>query len=96
MESAKNGHSCGQDSLGNCYEDGIGTNKDKRKAFEWYEISARGGNKSAQYNLGRCYQYGIGTEKNNQEAIKWYKKTHVGRLEKLGLITCHYIMDLVA
>ena len=49
-----------QNSLGLCYENGTGTEKDLEKAFYWYQKAAENGNKVAQYNLAICYENGEG------------------------------------
>ncbi|GBC02781.1 hypothetical protein RclHR1_04810012 [Rhizophagus clarus] len=60
----------GQYNLGHCYENGIGTDKDKEKAFEWYTKSVSAGNAIGQYNLGRCYENGTGIVKNIKKAFE--------------------------
>ena len=54
---------------------GIGTDKNETKAFEWYLKSAENGNAIAQNNLGDCYKNGIGTDKNETKAFEWYLKS---------------------
>ena len=63
-----------QNNLGICYEKGLGTGKDYKKAFEWYFKSANNGSGEGQNNLGECYRYGIGTEINIEGAVTWYKR----------------------
>ncbi|RHZ51583.1 hypothetical protein Glove_476g42 [Diversispora epigaea] len=58
---AEAGNHMGQNNLGNCYRDGIGTTKDEEKAFQWYLKSAEGEYNGGQCNLGYCYENGIGT-----------------------------------
>jgi TPR repeat protein len=53
-ESANNGSAKDQYRL--CE---IGTDKDIKKAFEWYSISAHNGCAKSQTSLGECYYYGI-------------------------------------
>ncbi|KAF0561985.1 kinase-like protein [Gigaspora margarita] len=43
-----------------CYENGIGVEKDIKKAFEYYQQSAEIGHIDGIYNVGRCYENGIG------------------------------------
>ncbi|RHZ45804.1 hypothetical protein Glove_648g10 [Diversispora epigaea] len=47
VKSAEGGNrvnNVGQDSLGNCYQDGIESTKDEEKAFQWYLKSVEGVN----------------------------------------------------
>ena len=60
--------------MGVCYDNGEGVEKDKRKAFGWYERAAEQGLAEAQYNLGVCYEYGRGVEKDENKAFEWYEK----------------------
>ena len=61
-------------NLGVLYENGRGTDKDVKKAFECYKKSAEKDNDVACGNLARCYEKGIGCNKNLEQAIVWYKK----------------------
>ncbi|EXX66637.1 hypothetical protein RirG_121900 [Rhizophagus irregularis DAOM 197198w] len=47
-----------QFELGYCYEFGIGTEVDKTKAFELYNIAAKRGHIIAQYNFELLYESG--------------------------------------
>src|SRR6266480_4565783 len=60
--------------LGMKYQLGLGVNKDKIKAFEYYKMSAEKEYLIAQYQLGFCYNNGIGTEVNKEKAFEFYKK----------------------
>ncbi|RIA91681.1 kinase-like domain-containing protein [Glomus cerebriforme] len=65
--------------LGYLYEQGIGTPKNKIKAFEWYMKSAEGGNACGQCNIGLCYDKGSsGITQNKYEAFNWYLKAANG------------------
>src|SRR5437868_6109044 len=87
LKSAEDGDSNGQNNLGFCYLNGIGTARDENKAFEWYLKLAEGGNSNEQDNLGFCYKNGIGTDKDKKKAFKWYLKSAEGgiRMDKLIL-----------
>eukprot|EP00825_Cyclidium_porcatum_P004770 TRINITY_DN1225_c0_g1_i6.p2 TRINITY_DN1225_c0_g1~~TRINITY_DN1225_c0_g1_i6.p2 ORF type:complete len:127 (-),score=25.25 TRINITY_DN1225_c0_g1_i6:201-581(-) len=63
----------GQNSLGDCYENGQGVEKDLIKAVKYYQMSADQGNVKGQNNLGRYYENGQGVEKNYQLAVKYYQ-----------------------
>ncbi|UZO01302.1 uncharacterized protein OCT59_012403 [Rhizophagus irregularis] len=58
-----------QFKLGYYYNEGIGTEINKSKAFELYSIAAEKGIK-AQYNLAILYQYGEGINKDEKKAFE--------------------------
>lgn len=58
-----------QNALGCFYKEGIGTKKDEKKSFEWFQKSANQGFKNAIYNLSTCFINGIGTEINYPKAV---------------------------
>src|SRR5436309_302090 len=60
--------------LATYYENGVGTEKDLKKAFYWYQKAAENGNEGAMHNLAVCYSNGKGTEKNLEKAFGWYQK----------------------
>ena len=64
-----------QNYLGYCYQNGIGTLQDHKKAFAWYLRSSNKGYALSQCNLGCCYENGIGTERNEEKAFEWYLKS---------------------
>ena len=58
-------------ALGTCYEKGLGTAKDERLAFKWYELAVKNGaGACAEYNLARCYRKGIGVRIDEKKAKK--------------------------
>ncbi|RHZ78315.1 hypothetical protein Glove_166g17 [Diversispora epigaea] len=67
-----------QFKIGYCFQYGIGTAKNEKRAFRWYLKSAEGGNSYGQMLLGNCYQYGIGTVKDEEKAFRWYLKSAEG------------------
>lgn len=58
--------------LGWYYEDGIGVEKDEKKAFELYKCAYEDGNPDSAFSLGRMYYLGRGTEENDAEAFKLF------------------------
>ncbi|GES88019.1 kinase-like domain-containing protein [Rhizophagus clarus] len=72
-------------SLGYCYENGIGTDIDKKKAFELCQkaadlgnshgIATDLGNAAGINSLGYCYENGIGTDIDKKKAFELYQKT---------------------
>ena len=67
----------------------VGINGNKEKAFLYYEKAAKQGNKEAEFWVGRCYDRGDGVQKNRREAVKWYQKAaekgHPKALNNLGM-----------
>lgn len=68
------GYGGAANAIGNCYHNGIGTEKDDDKAYEYYKKGADLGFVSPTANVGYCYEFGRGVEQNFNEAIKYYKK----------------------
>ena len=58
---------------GKAFEEGIGTEPDRRQAFEWYSFAAKHGVWEGLFALGRCYAEGIGTEIDPQEAFRYWR-----------------------
>ena len=60
--------------LGDCYQHGIGTDKDESQSFKYYKLAADQNHAAcAQNNLGYSYKHGKGTEKDESQAFKYYK-----------------------
>lgn len=57
--------------LGYCYEMGIGTAADYRKAFDNYLKGAKTGNLEAIKKVCYCYTYGIGVGTDEEKASAW-------------------------
>src|SRR5436190_347264 len=53
---------------------GIGTNIDKKNAFELYKKAVDLGHLDGMNNLGCCYDGGIGTDVNKQKAFELFQK----------------------
>jgi TPR repeat protein len=71
---AEQGHVVAQISLGFCYRNGLGVEKDEKRAVSWYQKAAEQGHPVAQYNLGFCYENGQGVRKDEKAAVAWYRK----------------------
>ena len=65
--------------LGECYENGYGTEKNLEKAFEYYSIAAEDDEPYFIIKLAECYKNGIGTPVDEKKALELYKKA-----EKIG------------
>jgi Leucine-rich repeat (LRR) protein len=63
-----------QCSLGWCYQNGRGVEKDEACAAELYAKAAERGNAEAQSRLGDCYARGRGVEKDGAEAVTWMRR----------------------
>lgn len=55
LQAADLGYAPAQNSLGDCYYNGVGVEKNIERAFEWYRKAAEQGLSEAQYNLARCF-----------------------------------------
>ncbi|POG69185.1 kinase-like domain-containing protein [Rhizophagus irregularis DAOM 181602=DAOM 197198] len=60
--------------LGECNLYGIGTDIDRKKAFESYQKAADLGNSFGIICLGYCYRNGTGTDIDNKKAFELYQK----------------------
>lgn len=77
-------------NLGHCYSDGIGTDKDDKKAVECYRIAAENGSAQGQYDLAVCYRNGEGVKQDFAKAVELYEKAiaqgHSNAMSNLGLL----------
>jgi ParB-like chromosome segregation protein Spo0J len=71
---AKRGDAMAQFSVAIAYEDGVGTKKDLKQAFDWYSKAATQGHEGAQYKVGTFYDKGLVVKKDMKVAMDWYKK----------------------
>ena len=69
---AEKGDSESQNQVGWMYDQGIGFQKDTKRAVKWYLKSANQGFWQAKINLGVMYELGRGVDQNFEEARKWY------------------------
>ena len=59
--------------LAKCYAYGFGTEKDRPRAYFWFERAAEGGDAEAYLPLGLCYSRGFGTAFSFKCAVKYLK-----------------------
>ena len=71
---AKRGDAGAQFSVAIAYEDGLGTGKDVKQAFNWYSKAAKQGHAGAQYKMGTFYEQGRVVKKDTKAAMEWYKQ----------------------
>jgi len=60
--------------LGDCYENGIGIEKNLEKAFEYYSIAAKAEEPYFIIKLAECYKNGIGTPVDEKRALELNEK----------------------
>ncbi|RHZ85380.1 hypothetical protein Glove_66g47 [Diversispora epigaea] len=76
-------------SLANMYSDGLGVEKDTKKAFQIYYKFAAKGSLIALGAIAYCYDEGHGVEKNEEKAFELYlksaKKGSIGSQYNVGL-----------
>lgn len=60
--------------LAQCYEYGIGTDKDEQNAFLMYRRASERGFAPAMNELARCYNTGVGVQQNETKAQEWEKR----------------------
>ncbi|MCL2149104.1 MAG: sel1 repeat family protein [Methanomassiliicoccaceae archaeon] len=72
-KGAEAGLSDGQLFLGIAYRDGVGVDRDYKRAAELFRESARQGNAEARNSLAHIYQEGLGVDKDPVKAFKLYK-----------------------
>lgn len=72
--AANSNHNEGQWELGNCYERGIGVNKNMDLAITNIKKAANGRSLRAMLDLGTRYEYGNLVEKDCNQAVYWYDK----------------------
>lgn len=73
-ESAEAGHPFSCFSLGRCYENGTGVEKDLEKAYEWYRKAATGGDVNAWLALGKMFDTGTYVDRDPKEAAMWLER----------------------
>ena len=72
--SASMGHQKAQFSLARCYEEGIGTRKNRHGAFVLYKKAAELGERESLLKLGICYAHGFGTRLDYKKATEYLQK----------------------
>lgn len=71
---AEKGYPLAECQIGYFYYDGIGVEKDLRKALYWTRRAAEHGDRDGQFNLAWFYEEGIGIDQNLEQAKYWYRQ----------------------
>ncbi len=73
---------------------GLGTPKDAKKAFPWYEKAAAKGISEAMFNLAVAFDQGLGTDPDAQAASEWYlKAANSGQVDAMVNIAQLYLTN---
>ncbi len=80
--SASMGYTPASVALGFCYEEGLGVQQDRRRAFLWYERAAKEKDAMAEYRVGRCYLHGIGVNRNFKAAHAYLRRAASAGIEE--------------
>ncbi len=59
-------------TLGKLYQEGVGVEKDERRAAELFLSASIKGFAKAQYNLGKVFRDGAGMTKNDELSLFWF------------------------
>ena len=73
LKAANQGFMDAENSVGYCYENGLGVERNLDLAVYWYQKAASEGLTLAQANLGRLYYNGLGVMKDHSEAMRWFR-----------------------
>jgi TPR repeat protein len=70
LAAAKNGNGLAYDTLGNFYDRGVGTKRDRDAALHWYKRAYRRGSFIAPNNIGVIYR----DRKDLKRALAWFRR----------------------
>ncbi len=71
---AQSGYPLAECQIGYFYLEGLGVQKDDKKAFYWSKRAAEHGDRDGQYNLACFFEEGIGIDTDIEQAKYWYAK----------------------
>ncbi|CDS08728.1 hypothetical protein LRAMOSA10089 [Lichtheimia ramosa] len=75
VQATKHHHADASFRAAKCYEDGLGTRKDRSKAVQFYRKAATLSHPGAMYRLGVAQVYGeLSISKNARDGVKWLKR----------------------
>eukprot|EP00002_Diphylleia_rotans_P027416 TRINITY_DN5499_c0_g1_i1.p1 TRINITY_DN5499_c0_g1~~TRINITY_DN5499_c0_g1_i1.p1 ORF type:complete len:1509 (+),score=288.75 TRINITY_DN5499_c0_g1_i1:48-4574(+) len=72
-EAAKKGHPVAENTLGYCFENGVGSVRNASEAYEWYLRAAQKGNPAAAYNVSRLLIAGVGVKRDRLLGVAWLR-----------------------
>jgi uncharacterized caspase-like protein len=75
LEAAEAGDPEAQNSVGEIYERGLGTEPNYEAAVLWYQKAATQGYSRAQFNLGTLYEQGLGVPADKLQALNLYRQS---------------------
>jgi len=76
--AAKDGNVQAMAALGLLYNEGLGVERDARRAFEWFEKAAEAGHVPSQGQLAGMYSTGQGTPKHDAKSLFWARRAAEG------------------
>lgn len=88
--AAKNNHIQAINNLAICYQQGIGVEKDMKKAFSLYSLAVSKGDAMAEFNVGQAYYFGLGVERNLSKALEC-----VERAADAGCVNAYYMLGQI-
>lgn len=88
--AVKNNHIEAINNLAICYQQGIGAEKDLKRAFSLYSLAVSKGDAMAEFNVGQAYYFGLGVERNLPKAIEC-----VERAAEAGCVNAYYMLGQV-
>ncbi|PLW83695.1 peptidase C14 [Kineobactrum sediminis] len=74
LPAAEAGDADAQNSVGEIFERGLGTEPNYEVAVLWFRKAAEQGHKGAQFNLGTLYETGKGVSQDKATALNWYRQ----------------------
>ena len=74
LPAAEGGDADAQNSVGEIFERGLGTEPNYEVAALWFKRAAEQGHKGAQFNLGTLYEAGKGVPQDKALALNWYRQ----------------------
>lgn len=97
FQKASTTHSQAMDNLGQCFENGWGTDRNIRRAVNMYTLAGDNGYLRGWFHLGKLYEKGYpGTPRDVEKAVEWYIKAaelkeaqSIKRLKRLNRLPDH-------
>ncbi len=74
LPAAEEGDAEAQNTVGEIFEQGLGTDPNYEVAALWYQRAADQGHKTALFNLGTLYETGRGVEQDKVRALNLYRR----------------------